>query len=75
MFLSVKNISVSIAVLDYLTKHEKDFDNLSTVSPAFKNVVINNLGVQAEIGLLNFTVNQTICLLKTFLVILDRIGI
>lgn len=49
-----QNISVTIAVLNYLTKHEEDYDNLSTVSPAFTNAVINNFWAQAVIGLFEF---------------------
>lgn len=46
-----KNIAVTLATLDYLTKHEEDYKNLSTISPAFINTVICNFWAQAVIEL------------------------
>ena len=49
-----KNIATTIAVLDYFTTHQEDFQNISTLSPAFMSAVINNFWAQAVIGLYGF---------------------
>lgn len=46
-----KNIAVTLATLDYLTTHEEDSDNITTVSPAFMHTVSNNFWAQAIIEL------------------------
>lgn len=50
----LKNIATTIAVLDYFTTHQEDFQNISTISPAFISAVINNFWAQAVIGLYEF---------------------
>lgn len=49
-----KNIATTIAVLDYLTTHQEDYENISTISPAFMSTVINNFWAQAVIDLYAF---------------------
>ena len=49
-----KNIAITIAVLDYLTTHQEDYTNISTISPAFMSAVINNFWAQAVIDLYAF---------------------
>lgn len=49
-----KNIATTIAVLDYLTTHQEDYTNISTISPAFMFAVINNFWAQAVIDLYAF---------------------
>ena len=49
-----KNIATTIAVLDYFTTHQEDYENISTISPAFMSAVINNFWAQAVIELYEF---------------------
>lgn len=49
-----KNIATSISVLNYLTTHQEDYENISIISPAFMSAVINNFWAQAVIGLYEF---------------------
>jgi len=46
-----KRIAVTLEVLDYLTTHEQDYNNIATISPAFMTAVINNFWLQAIIDL------------------------
>lgn len=45
------NLAITLNTLDYLTKNNEDFSNLSTISPAFMRSVINNFWAQAIITL------------------------
>ena len=53
-----KNIATTIAVLDYLTAHQEDYENISIISPAFMSAVINNFWAQAVIDLYSFYYNK-----------------
>lgn len=53
-----KNIATTIAVLDYLTTHQEDYENISIISPAFMSAVINNFWAQAVIDLYAFYYNN-----------------
>ncbi len=46
-----KRIAVTLEVLDYLTTHEQDYNNIATISPAFMAAVISNFWMQAIIEL------------------------
>lgn len=49
-----KNIATTIAVLDYLTTHQEEYENFSTTSPSFVSAVFNNFWAQAVIELYEF---------------------
>lgn len=49
-----KNIATTIAVLDYLTTHQEDFQNLAKTAPAFMRVVVNNFWARAVMDLYSF---------------------
>lgn len=49
-----KNIATTIAVLDYFTTHQEDYEKISIISPAFMSAVINNFWAQAVIDLYAF---------------------
>lgn len=48
------NVATSIAVLDYLTTHKEDYENISKIAPAFVHAVIKNFWARAVIDLSEF---------------------